>query len=501
MRIKLLKNPRVYISIVLILFFLFFAIQVPYSHDDWQWGSKAKWLLMLDGFKIYNGRYLGNLFEILITRNILAKNIALTSGMILIILAIYKLIAREAKTKDRTVLFLLVSILNLAIPRDIFRQTYSWIAAFINFIPPVILIILYLIIINEIFDDKVNNPNTLKYPIWATFLMIPLGISTQLFSEHTTVYTVFLSGFIVLYTFVKYKKLYSLQIVYLMSTIAGAFIMFSNGSYTNAVNNTDGYKQITYSVMGIVDLYVKQISNFLFLNNWLLNSMLAIICIIIIQKSFDSNKKNYVKLIIGKIQIFILSTYMAYSICYKVYPAWNIFTNPDKTAYFNALYSLLFFITVITVILMYIDSKGLKIKIFMIYGSGLAVAMPLIIANPIGARCLYASYIFFIISTIQLLVYLVNNTNISLHSFSFAMVGILTTICIFYSSIFIDVGIAEKTRLETINNAVSNGEKSITLYRLPYEDYYWTTVPPDDHWESYFKEFYEIPQDVKLYFE
>ncbi len=97
--------------------------------------------------------------------------------------------------------------------------------------------------------------------------------------------------------------------------------------------------------------------------------------------------------------------------------------------------------------------------------------------------------------------YLLNNSNIKLQSFSFSMMGILTMICIFYSSIFIDVGIVVKTRIETINNAVSNGEKSITLYKLPYEDYYWITVPPDKHWESYYKEFYNIPQDVELYFE
>lgn len=501
MKSKLLKNPRFYFSIVLILFFLFFAIQVPYSHDDWQWGSQVKWSLMLDGFKNYNGRYLGNLLEILITRNVLAKNITLTLGMILIILSIYKLVVHEAKPKDKTALFLLASILCLAIPKEIFRETYSWIAAFINFIPPVILIVFYLIIINDVFDNKVNNLHTIKYPLWTTILMVPLGISTQLFSEHTTVYTVFLAAFVVFYTFIKYKKFSSLHIVYLISTIVGAFIMFSNSSYTNAANNTDGYKQISYSVISIVDLYVKQISNYLFLNNWLLNSLLAIICIIIIQKSIDSDKKSILKSIIGKFQVFILSTYTTYSICHKVYPAWNIFTNTEKTSYFNSLYSLLFFVCVITVILMYIDSKGLKMKIFMIYGSGFAVAMPLIIANPIGARCIFASYIFFIISTLQLLVYLLNNSNIKLQSFSFSMMGILTMICIFYSSIFIDVGIAEKTRIETINNAVSNGEKSITLYRLPYEDYYWITVPPDKHWESYYKEFYNIPQDVELYFE
>ncbi|MEG1423498.1 MAG: DUF6056 family protein [Romboutsia sp.] len=498
MKNNIFKNPRLYISIALIIFFLFFASQVPYSHDDWQWGSHSKWLLMLNGFENYNGRYLGNLFEILITRSVLSKNIALSIGMIAIIWSVYKFVTHEAKDKYKTVLFLLVSILCLALPREIFRQTYSWIAAFINFIPPVILILLYLIVINGIFDDKNINSNTLKFPLWSTLLMIPLGISTQLFSEHTTVYTVLLAGFIVFYSFLKYKKFSTLQIVYLVSTIVGAVIMFSNGSYSNAANNTDGYKQISTSVMSIVDLYVTQMSDTLFLNNWLLNSSLAILCIIIIQKY--KNKNNIIADTIGNIQIFILSTYSIYSVCNKTYPAWNIFTNPEKTSYFETLYSLLFFICIISVILIYINNNGLKMKIFMIYASSLAVAMPLIVANPIGPRCFFASYIFTIIATLQLLVYILNDSNIYVDSFITPLISILVMIVVFYSSIFIDVGIAEKERVETINNAVSNGQSSITLYKLPYDDYFWITVPSNEHWEMYFKEFYNIPANADLNF-
>ena len=89
MKNNILRNPRFYISVLLVLFFFFFAVQVPYSHDDWQWGSHSNWLLMLNGFANYNGRYLGNLFEILITRSVLAKNIALTVGMFFIIYTVY----------------------------------------------------------------------------------------------------------------------------------------------------------------------------------------------------------------------------------------------------------------------------------------------------------------------------------------------------------------------------------------------------------------------------
>ena len=499
MKNNILKNPRLYISILLLLFFFFFAAQVPYSHDDWQWGSHSNWILMLNGFANYNGRYLGNLFEILITRNVLAKNIILAVGMLLVIWSVYKLVIKEAKSKDKTVLFLLASVLCLAIPRELFRQTYSWIAAFINFIPPVILMILYIIIVNNIFEDKPLNAIKSKQPLWLILLMIPLGISTQLFSEHTTVYAVLLAGFIVFYTLIKYHKFFSLQVIYLFATVIGAFIMFSNGAYFNAANNTDGYKRLSFSIASIVDLYTNQMSDTLFLNNWLLNTILAILCIIVILRYLRNNHYTY-NVLVGNVQIFILSTYMIYGVLNKVYPAWNIFTDPQKTSYFNAIYSLVFFACILSVILLYIESNGLKMKMFMIYGSSLALAMPLIIANPIGPRCFFASYIFMVITALQFLINIINNSNFELSNFSVVVSSILVIICVFYGSIFVDVGIGEKWRVQTINDAIANGDKSITLYRLPYEDYYWTTVPPNEHWESFFKEFYNIPMDVELHF-
>lgn len=496
---NILKNPRFYISIALIMFFFFFAKQVPYSHDDWQWASQAKWDLMLNGFENYNGRYLGNLLEILITRNVFAKNISLSVGMLAIIWVIYKFINNNAKAKDKTALFILTSLLCLSMPRELFRQTYSWIAAFINFVPPVILIVLYLLIVRKAFKENDYSPSTTKYPIWATLLMIPLGISTQLFSEHTTVYVVALAGFIVFYTYMKYRRLSSLQVVYLVSVIIGAVIMFSNGAYLNAASNTDGYKEISTSALSVVDLYVNQISSNLFLNNYLLNALIAILCVIIVQKFIKDSRFKRITTI-GNIQIFILSTYALYSICHKLYPVWNIFTDAEKTANFNAIYSLVFFFTVLSVILIYIEDFGLKMNMFMIYGSSLAVAMPLIVAQPIGPRCFFASYIFMIITILQLLVYILGDSNFDFSSFSVMLGSLLVMLCVYYASIFVDVGVNDRYREKIINEALSRGDKSITLYRLPYENYFWTTVPPDAHWESFFKEFYNIPQDVRLEF-
>ena len=41
--------------------FLYIGYKVPYCHDEWRWGTDARFQLMKRGFAGYNGRYLGNL--------------------------------------------------------------------------------------------------------------------------------------------------------------------------------------------------------------------------------------------------------------------------------------------------------------------------------------------------------------------------------------------------------------------------------------------------------
>ena len=53
------------------LFFMFFALALffPYTGDDWAWGSQIGIDRLNAKFGNYNGRYLGNLLVMLITRN------------------------------------------------------------------------------------------------------------------------------------------------------------------------------------------------------------------------------------------------------------------------------------------------------------------------------------------------------------------------------------------------------------------------------------------------
>ena len=63
------KNWKTYLLYIFLFAFLFLlTYYFPYSNDDWAWGSKTGLERLQNGFKDYNGRYLGNLLVILLTR-------------------------------------------------------------------------------------------------------------------------------------------------------------------------------------------------------------------------------------------------------------------------------------------------------------------------------------------------------------------------------------------------------------------------------------------------
>lgn len=67
--IKTTNKKTIGISVFLFLIFLFFVYLFPYSGDDWAWGSQVGLDRLLENFDNYNGRYVGNLLVMVLTRS------------------------------------------------------------------------------------------------------------------------------------------------------------------------------------------------------------------------------------------------------------------------------------------------------------------------------------------------------------------------------------------------------------------------------------------------
>lgn len=63
----------------------------PYFKDDWAWGSQVGLDRLQSHFTGYNGRYLGNLLVMVLTRSLPVKIILMTAGVLALPLLVSRL--------------------------------------------------------------------------------------------------------------------------------------------------------------------------------------------------------------------------------------------------------------------------------------------------------------------------------------------------------------------------------------------------------------------------
>lgn len=85
--------------------FLYIGYKVPYCHDEWRWGTDARFQLMKRGFAGYNGRYLGNLLAVLITRSVMAKTLVIAVGVVWLFHVMYKIYISKKRKRQKKICF------------------------------------------------------------------------------------------------------------------------------------------------------------------------------------------------------------------------------------------------------------------------------------------------------------------------------------------------------------------------------------------------------------
>ncbi|WP_079506618.1 DUF6056 family protein [Mesobacillus jeotgali] len=478
-------------SIAVFLLYFYLAYNTPLTHDDWTWGSSDGWARLKNWFENYNGRYLGNLFELYLTR------VEWPRFFIMAVFSTLIVILAGSMLKTPSVFgYLLSLLLFLCVPVNIISQTYAWVAGFSNYITSIAFVLMYLVLIKNIFEDAPP-----QYKSWLTVFVIPLGIMTQLFVEHITIYAVVMAFFVILFCFLRFRKVYAVHVSYLISTIIGAGIMFTNGAYSKILTGADTYRSIKpeESSVGeevgffqrIFDVYSEQIYPMLFLNNVILNLVLSLFCIILLIKSEKALKG------LKTILLYVLSIYPFYKIFIVTYLRISFFKL--DTHIFESIFSLVFYISIILTVLLYITDKNLKYKICFYLLSVLVLAGPLVFVHPFGPRNFIAPYAFFVLAAIEMGLYIIRDKYFNLAALNKVFTILVLALSISYIYVFTMNGSVDRERMAYIKEKVAVGEEEIILTRLPYEQYLWLSTPIIDGYQyETFKEYHGIPEEIKF---
>ena len=154
---------------------------VPTGDDYYFFNTGFESLIDAVFFNSNNGRYLGNFSGVFVSNlskfDILQyiKPMIMGTGIFLVILLCSKLSNIKAKSA-----VLLSTLFILIAPSSIYREVYSWTPGYMNYLMPVLLILLILNILKKYMqtDQDVS--------VRDIFFIVILGICCQLFMEHIT---------------------------------------------------------------------------------------------------------------------------------------------------------------------------------------------------------------------------------------------------------------------------------------------------------------------------
>lgn len=490
------KSKQVKTALIFVILFIFLfglAYLFPYTGDDWAWGGSLGTERLHNHFRDYNGRYLGNLLVIAMTRSNLLKAFVMSGVITGLLYLIFKTVKQRS-----TAVFLFAAVGFFALPRYIFRQAVVWTSGFTNYVVPTFLIIAYICIIKCIFDGE---PKFKKFTFVGTFF---IGISAALFMENITLYQVAIDFVIILGTLIAYKKSFAPVISHLFGSITGCVIMFTNSAYLKIVNSNDGYRTMETSSEGmtarIKENLLKVISKELALNNVVINIFIALVCFALAVKFIKENKnagagrKSFIWL-----NLFIIISYTSYSIAVKLYQGWNIVLN--YTNIFNSLFVVLFGIALFVFSLICVTDTAVKLRLSFYILSIAVLTAPLFVVTPIGSRCFFCSSMFFVLFICEAFGYVFDSENplIKNGTFSKALTSVCLCLAMFYISVFGYIFISDGRRNRYVREQIESGKTTVEVPELPYQGYLWNSTPdPDTVWCERYKDFHGIDQGIEF---
>ena len=260
-----IKNKKTILYLFTIIFFAVFYLFLPFAGDDWAWGSDIGMERLKDGFDGYNGRYIGNLLIILVTRSVIAKVVICTVFMFLLIYVLSKIFDVLSRSKNSSANYIIAfsSVLILVLPNQIafgdlqpfqiFGSTVGWLSGFTNYVVPSVLILIF-------YYFSVNK----KDESITIFIFLAIdGFAACLCVEHYTLFCLLFSFGIIAYRYYFHHKICKKSLSFFSGSLIGALIMFSNSSYMLMQKGNVSNNQRAVGFLGSL----KQYANYVFPQN------------------------------------------------------------------------------------------------------------------------------------------------------------------------------------------------------------------------------------------
>lgn len=468
------------------LFFMLWSFWAPYTGDDWAWGSDIGIRRLQLGFQNYNGRYLGNILVLLMTRYRVLKAIIMASA--------YSFACWLAfwYTGEKSRLYYAFSVLLfLFIPKSILRESVIWASGFANYFPSALISMIFLSFGSR-GDVLADEQNSWLSGIGFAFLAFCGG----LFMEHITLFHIFWSVCLIIISHKKYKRILRTHWGMLVGSVLGAICMFSNSAYWRVLKENDRYQQIANSLLEffyIIGRHGLICLQSLVINNGkmclLLSFFLVLLCDIFVGGVNDSRKKR-----LSRIGVAVNW------ICLIVILGLSLLGTDIWILIIQGILAAIYGVSLTGTIYMCAEPPSrdrLLLPVFCI----MVVSFPLLFVFPVGPRCFFVSYLFLMTFAINFLHYLMTHWKKRKIKFSRLLKSVYGAVMIcmlFYGIMYHRIYTYDEKRNAFAKHQSENGAQTVVVGMLPYEEYLHCSSPAEEPWIQRYKLFHDLKSDVLL---
>lgn len=470
------------------LFSLFIAYNVPYTHDDWDWGRPMGVANWLSG--AFNNRYVGTFFVVFMTRFPAAKTLIMALVMTLLPLVCVELGAGSGEGRPRTWMPVLAYIISFAMPRITWRQTYGWVAGFSNFTIGAFSMLVLLSLLNYLRLHKTRRPGL------VCMLIFLLSFTSQLFAENISIcLPFFLACAMVLTRCWREPDVRRIFLCALLGTALGAVIIFYNPMYQNLASTgvaSAQFRSLTFSpqdpiptiLMTLLEVFFGEVLPSLYETHPILVLFLCAAVWV------DLSRRS------GHLALGLCLPMAVYGVwcCYCAAQMGHSFGWLPSSALLRGTGAFLFSCLLLIAVLCSPRSSKWHTLAFCVLG--VLLTAPFAALTGMGPRCYHASHFCLLAAGISCCA----QAKPSAQARGALAAGLLVCVlCLVH--VYSVIGSCNELRTELTRQALESGETTLVLPSMDGRySYFWGYNPQNALRAEHYREYYDLPEDMELIF-
>ena len=451
------------LTMYVVLFLCVLAIlhHLPLTVDDrgFHYTSFATFKDALDYLiRFGNGRFLGNGGIIFLTHHLVIGDIVRAAVIAGVAVLLPKALRLSGPEYPLFTLFLLLSI-----SPGIFGQAYSWMSGFQNYVPPVFLFLVSIVLIQH---EKCREKG---FVIVRYVVILFLGVIMQFFVEHSSCLNLLAAFVITVWSFRKQKRAFIECLMLLTGTFIGLFLMFFATLFLAPMihGGVDSYFSggIDSLIRGVVRNAVLLFG--MYSENAMAIAMLSSFLLVVLQRAkLKISGKTKMSICLG---LVIPSLFFLYNLFLGLNPWYGKLTLFES----GLLFLMFLWYTFTSVFTFYklgkeTESKEVKAAGFM-FLLALVCIFPVLFVWPVGYRCLFHSSVM-LFGSIILLIKELDLKVPSLFGNNKAIivaVVLLATVVISLTAVFSDIRRMVSIRGEYLEKMAESGAEKVAYFTIP----------------------------------